>query len=59
LPQQANEIPPVNAVCACADGSSAMCSDGSRFSNGLLGAWTQNFQNYLRAGAFNNCAVNR
>lgn len=59
LPQQANEIPAVNGVCACADGSTATCSDGSRFSNGLLGAWTQNFQNYMRAGAFNNCAVNR
>jgi hypothetical protein len=59
LPQVANEIPAVSGVCACSDGTTATCSDGSRFSNGLLGPWAQNFQIYRRAGAFNNCAVNR
>ena len=55
LPQLATEVPPTIGECTCADGSTAACSDGSRFSNGLLGTWTQNFQTYLRAGAFNNC----
>jgi len=59
LPQIATEVPATTGICTCADGSTASCSDGSRFSNGLLGSWTQNFQIYLRAGAFNNCGPNR
>ena len=59
LPQLANEVPATTGTCTCSDGTNATCSDGKRFSNGLLGPWTQNFQTYLRAGAFNNCAANR
>jgi len=59
LPQTANEIAATNGMCNCSDGTTAPCSDGSHFSNGLLGPWTQNFQTYLRAGAFNNCQTNR
>jgi hypothetical protein len=59
LPQIATEIPAVQGLCNCWDGSSAACSDGSRFSNGLLGPWTQNWTNYSRAGAFNSCPPER
>ncbi|HEY8973172.1 MAG TPA: hypothetical protein VIN75_03075 [Burkholderiaceae bacterium] len=59
LPQLANEIPATTSQCTCSDGTTASCSDGSRFSNGLLGSWTQNFQTYLRAGAFNDCQTIR
>jgi hypothetical protein len=59
LPQIAREIPAVIGQCPCSDGTTASCSDGSHFSNGLLGPWTQNFQIYVRAGAFNSCQVNR
>lgn len=58
-PAIANEIAAVQGVCDCWDGTSAACSDGSRFSNGLLGPWSQNFTNYARAGAFNNCPAER
>jgi hypothetical protein len=59
LPQVANLVAAVTGTCACPDGSTATCSDGSRYSNGMLGFWTQNFQTYLREGAFNNCGANR
>ena len=59
LPAIANEIAAVTEVCNCWDGSTATCSDGTRFSNGLLGQWDQEFGNYHRAGAFNNCPPER
>ena len=59
FPAIANEIAAVQGVCDCWDGTSAACSDGSHFSNGLLGTWSQNFTNYKRAGAFNNCPTER
>jgi hypothetical protein len=55
LPAEATEIPPSYADCLCFDGSSAACSDGSRFSNGKLGPWFVAWDNYFRAGAFNSC----
>jgi hypothetical protein len=55
LPGEATEIPPSYADCTCFDGSSAACSDGSRFSNGKLGPWFVAWDNYFRAGAFNSC----
>ena len=59
FPAIADEIPAVVAICACWDGTTAPCSDGSRFSNGLLGPWYQNATTYLRTGAFNNCPAER
>ena len=59
LPAIANEIAATTSVCPCWDGSTATCSDGSRFSNGLLGWWDQVFRNYHRAGTFNNCPPER
>ena len=58
-PAIANEIAAVQGACDCWDGSKAACSDGSHFSNGLLGPWTQNMTNYMRAGAFNSCPPER
>jgi len=59
LPAIANDIAAVTSLCTCWDGSTATCSEGRHFSNGLLGAWDQEFRNYHRAGAFNNCAAER
>ena len=59
LPGEATEISAVVASCACNDGTSAPCSDGSRFSNGLLGPWYVEWDNYSRAGAFNACPSDR
>jgi hypothetical protein len=59
LPAEATEIAPVVASCACNDGTSAPCSTGSRFSNGLLGPWFVAWDNYSRAGAFNACPADR
>ncbi len=59
FPAVANEIAAVQATCDCPDGSKAACSDGIRFSNGLLGPWYQNMTNYLRVGAFNSCPSQR
>ena len=58
-PNVADVIPAAFSTCDCMDGTTAACSDGARFSNGLLGPWSQNFQIYTRAGAFNNCAQQR
>ncbi len=58
-PSDSIEIAAVAGSCACWDGTTAACSDGSRFSNGLLGPWFQNLTNYQRAGAFNNCPPER
>jgi hypothetical protein len=58
-PGTATEIPAIARSCECWDASTAACSDGSRFSNGLLGPWTQVFRTYLRAGAFDNCPSQR
>ena len=49
-------VPLVVRTCECGDATLAACSDGSRFSNGLLGAWDQHNDGYIRAGAFSNCA---
>jgi hypothetical protein len=59
MPSIATEVAAVMRTCACVDGTSAACSDGSHFSNGLMGYWTQTFRTYLRAGAFNNCPSQR
>ncbi len=53
----ANEVPLVVGTCYCNDGTMAYCSDGSRFSNGLLGSWDQTGGGYSRAGAFTSCAI--
>jgi hypothetical protein len=55
LPAIASEIAATTSVCECWDGSSVTCSDGTHFSNGLLGMWDTEFDIYHRAGAFNNC----
>jgi hypothetical protein len=55
FPEEATEIPASYATCPCWDGSSADCSDGTRFSNGKLGPWFVAWDNYFRAGAFNSC----
>ena len=57
-PAIADEIPAVPAICACWDGTSAACSLGSHFSNGLLGPWYLDWA-YRRAGAFNGCPAER
>lgn len=55
----ANEIAQVVGLCDCGDGTSAPCSDGTRFSNGLLGEWIQRGEGsgYLRAGGLFECVV--
>lgn len=53
------EIPAVIGVCECGDGTTAACSAGSHFSNGLLGPWSQSAGVYTRAGAFNSCPAQR
>lgn len=58
-PATATEIAATQGMCDCWDGTSVACSDGSHFSNGLLGPWYQNLTNYHRAGAFNNCPIQR
>lgn len=55
FPAIATEIPPSYKTCECWDASIADCSDGSRFSNGLLGPWFIKWDNYFRAGAFDSC----
>jgi hypothetical protein len=58
-PATAQLIAPITAMCECSDGTQATCSDGTRYSNGLLGSWTQSNEFYQRAGAFNNCQPQR
>lgn len=58
-PALANEIPAVDATCACWDGTSARCSLGNHYSNGLLGPWYVGLDNYIRAGAYNECPPER
>ena len=53
------ELPAVTGVCDCGDGTTAACSAGSHFSNGLLGSWSQSAGAYARAGAFNACPTQR
>ena len=55
FPAVATIILPTTTMCDCNDGTQAACSDGSRYSNGLLGNWTRPNEIYQRAGAFNNC----
>ena len=59
LPAIATEIPAVDSTCACWDGTTATCSDGGRFSNGMLGIFSLTWDNYARAGAYNNCPAER
>ena len=59
LPGIATEVAAVTSTCTCSDGTIAACSDGTRFSNGLLGPWSRSFGTYARAGAFNNCPTQR
>ena len=54
-PSVANAIPATASTCTCWDGTTAACSDGGRFSNGLLGSWTHFNDFYIRADAFNSC----
>lgn len=57
-PSIANELPAVLGTCECSDGSTAACSQGTRFSNGLMGPWYRSNQFYVRRGAFNDCPHN-
>jgi hypothetical protein len=57
FPGAADEISAATGVCGCWDGSSATCSFGGRYSNGLLGPWFQNAGIYQRLGAFNDCPI--
>ena len=57
LPSAAIEIPRVIGTCNCMDGSTTACSDGSHFTNGLLGPWSQNADMYRRSGAFSQCVI--
>ena len=59
FPAIATEIPAVTATCSCWDGTSAACSDGDHYSNGLLGPFYLEWDNYQRAGAFNGCPTER
>ena len=52
LPAIATEIPLVTSTCFCSTGITASCSEGSHFSNGLLGPWSQGDDMYRRAGAY-------
>lgn len=58
-PSVASPVPRIVGTCSCPDGSSALCSDGGRYTNGLLGNWTQSNEFYQRAGAFNDCLPQR
>ena len=60
-PAVATQLPAIVGVCDCPDGSSASCSAGTRYSNGLLGPWYQisNNSNYQRSGSFNDCPAQR
>ena len=59
FPAVASEIPAAAGTCDCWDGTTAACSYGRHFSNGLLGPWSQGNGNYTRVGAFNNCPAQR
>jgi hypothetical protein len=59
FPAVAAEIAASVGMCDCPDGTSSACSSGTRYSNGLLGPWSQHMGNYARAGAFNSCPVQR
>ncbi len=56
-PSVASELPRVVGTCECPDRSRAACSDGTHFSNGLLGPWYQSTGLYLRRDAFSDCIV--
>lgn len=58
-PAVANPLPAVAGVCDCPDGTTAACSAGTHYSNGLLGPWYQVSSNYLRSGSFNGCPAQR
>lgn len=58
-PAVASEIAAVEHTCECWDGEILPCSDGSHFSNGLLGPWYVALDNYIRAGAHNDCPLER
>ena len=58
-PSIAQEVPATASTCYCWDGSSAACSLGNRYSNGLMGYWYRSNEFYVRAGAFNNCPLER
>jgi hypothetical protein len=49
----------VETTCTCWDGTTAACSLGNRFSNGMLGPFYIGLDNYLRAGAYNSCPPER
>ena len=54
-PAEATEIAAVVGTCDCSDGEILPCSDGTRFSNGLMGPWFVVWDTYFRAGAFSDC----
>jgi hypothetical protein len=58
-PSIAQEVPAVTTVCDCPDGSTAACSPGNRYSNGLMGPWLHQNDFYIRANAFNMCPSER
>lgn len=53
----ADRVPPADRTCQCGDGTIAWCTDGERFSNGLLGAWSPGIDDYIRAGADTSCVA--
>lgn len=57
FPAMATELPAVTGTCDCWNGTTAACSEGTHFSNGLLGVWALDFGMYFRAGAFTNCPI--
>ncbi len=56
-PNMATPMAATTHLCNCSDETTAPCSDGTYFSNGLLGYWSQKSGNYERAQAFNNCVT--
>ncbi len=59
FPAVADEVDAVDMTCDCWDGTSAACSLGNRFSNGMLGPFYIHLDTYQRAGAYNNCPSER
>jgi hypothetical protein len=59
FPAVATEVAATSRICDCGDATTAPCSAGSRFSNGLLGMFSRSAGYYVRAGAFNECLPRR
>ena len=54
-----HRIPAIDRMCDCGDGTVAQCSDGERYSNGLLGDWSTGMDGYARGGAYTTCVAPR